>query len=73
MPITTTALKHTNILSNSRGIMGSLSMQKATKEIQKGLVYHMTMIRASGARGAATLSSKKFPCPLRILTKSVPF
>ena len=39
--------------------MGSLSKQQATIEIQKGLVYQNTMIKAKGASGAAKLINTK--------------
>ena len=56
-----TAPKHIIMATISKGIIGSLSIQNATREIQKGLVYHITMIKEIGARGAAIFNRTKFP------------
>ena len=73
MAMTITAAKHMNMLDSSRGMIGSLSRQYATIEIQKGLVYQNTMIKARGAKGAATFKRIKFAYPVTIRTRRVNF
>lgn len=69
----TTAAKHRAMLTSSSGMIGSLSKQHAKIEIQNGLVYQKTMIKASGASGAATLKMTKLACPVIHLQNIVHF
>ena len=71
--ITTTPVKHITIPRISSGITGSRSKKNATIEIQKGVVCLKTMIRASGARGAAVFIRMKFIWPVSVQTVKYPF
>ena len=73
MAITITALKHRNMQTSSRGIIGSLSSQNATIEMKDGLVCQNIKTKIRGANGAARLKNMKFACPVKILAASGPF
>ena len=73
MAMTVTAAKHISMPNSSRGIIVSLSRKYAMMEIQKGLVYQITMIKAKGAKGAAAFKRIKFAYPVTVRTRRVPF
>ena len=71
--IVPTIAKQISMPKSSSGISGSLSQIRATKAIQKGLVWKTTMTMETGANVTPQLRRKKSVWPNRLRTTRVHF